>query len=103
MAWSWSHTREAYRNAEDNLRNLGADELKVIETEWSASTEGEYGGFDLDIEKYDKLLPLAGGDPDAIWKRASELATCDNGGSNAWVCPFGCHTVPFDAPDDEEA
>lgn len=34
---------------------------------------------------------------DDIWERASNLATCDNGGFNAWMCPFGCdcHTVSF--------
>jgi len=24
---------------------------------------------------------------------------CDNGGWNCWLCPSGCHTVPFDFPD----
>ncbi len=38
---------------------------------------------------------------DAIWQYASEdLRTCDNGGYNAWMCPWGCHTVSFDGPDD---
>jgi len=33
-----------------------------------------------------------------IWDRASGEPygrTCDNGGYNAWLCPSGCHKVPF--------
>lgn len=32
---------------------------------------------------------------DDIWERASNLATCTNGGHDAWMCPFGCHMVSF--------
>ena len=33
---------------------------------------------------------------DAIWDFASnKLKDCDNGGHNAYVCPFHCHEVPF--------
>jgi hypothetical protein len=32
---------------------------------------------------------------DMIWAFAEQQRTCDNGGFNAWMCPYGCHTVPF--------
>jgi len=39
---------------------------------------------------------------DFIWEQASEYATCDNGGFNAWMCPSGCgcHCVSFSPPDE---
>lgn len=37
-----------------------------------------------------------------IWEWASNNALCDNGGYRAWMCPDGCHTVPFDLEESEE-
>jgi hypothetical protein len=31
-----------------------------------------------------------------VWEKVKALAVCDNGGFEAWVCPYGCHTLPFD-------
>ena len=33
-----------------------------------------------------------------LWLRVETLATCDNGGHMAWICPFGCecHKISFD-------
>jgi hypothetical protein len=40
---------------------------------------------------------------DFIWEKASEFATCDNGGFGAWMCPHGCgpHCVSFNPPEDD--
>ena len=101
MAWSWSHTVEAYENARRNLGKLRKGELNVIYAEWEAHTSREEDEGAFDEPKYKAALTAARKIPadilaDAIWERAEELATCDNGGFNAWVCPFGCHTVSFD-------
>lgn len=113
MAWSWSHTGEAYANAYANLGRLDRELLEVIYAEWEASCPdvGDGAAEDeviepFDGDKYEKALVAAkeyshGMLVDAIWDRASASATCDNGGRNAWMCPYGCcpHMVPFDPPD----
>lgn len=114
MAWSWSHTEEAYENARLNTHDLSQEELAVILAEWDATTPDEdygYSGGDLndfDSEAYERALverlklpqdELAA----KVWDLACDLRTCDNGGWNAWLCPYGCHTVPFDREGDDEA
>ena len=109
MAWEWSHTHEAYADAERNLRELPRETLEEILAEWSANApdgyydDQGYRGDDFDQEAYDEGLANAKQLPDdtladTIWALASDQATCDNGGFKAWLCPYGCgcHTVPFD-------
>jgi hypothetical protein len=111
MAWSWSHTTEAYDNAQENLSLLPREDLEVIYAEWRAA-QSKSGRVDdsnyFNEKKYLRALKFAKTLPDDvladfIWERASEHATCDNGGFNAWVCPSGCHSVPFGKPDDDDA
>ena len=111
MAWSWSHTNEAYSNAYQNVQNKDREWLEVCYAEWHAAEPydedsamaGELDPNSFNEEKYNEALEdvheneipndvLA----DYIWERMSEAATCDNGGFNAWACPSGCHTVSFD-------
>jgi hypothetical protein len=109
MAWSWSHTNEAYEAARANLGRLEPSELQVIWAEWEAWT-GElendmWGGFH--DGRYITALRAARRIPSEhlandIWDRMSKQATCDNGGWNAWSCPFGCHTVSFTAEMTQE-
>lgn len=103
MAWSWSHTTEAYQNAETNTHGLALKTLQVIWAEWKAHTSREDDEAGFNEEKYKAALRLAHGKSatalaEDIWQWASELATCTNGGFEAWLCPFGCgcHMVPFD-------
>lgn len=118
MAWSWSHTTEAYENAQRNLEDLPKEELDVIYAEWvawkrghaiaraEAEAEGdeynEYVHEAFDESAYNSALKSAqmesrsGMIVKIVWPYVEEFATCDNGGFNAWVCPYGCHTVPFD-------
>ena len=110
MSWEWSHTNEAYENARDNLEKLSADTLAVIMAEWDAFEPNEHfssSSSTLNLEKYKQRLKYhrlqlrSGLDKQAlansIWDRAEKLRTCDNGGHNAWMCPFGCnrHRVSF--------
>lgn len=113
MAWSWSHTDEAYRYAESELRKLPREIQAEILAEWKAYESGkekdpdDFEPFDEDVFhrefallKFSTDLDLA----DSIWSRAEVNATCDNGGYNAWMCPYGCgpHCVDFGPEDGEE-
>lgn len=106
MAWSWSHTQEAYANAEQNLRDMPREDREIIFAEWRAA-QGKGGLIHdhnaFDNRKYERALAYAKNMDDEclsdfIWEHASEYATCDNGGFNAWMCPSGCgcHCVSFD-------
>lgn len=102
MAWSWSHTLEAYEYARSQIQDLGRENLEMIYAEWMAAEATDEEGSEpvFNSEKYDTALSRARYLPDDmladhIWDRASEAATCDNGGFRAWACPWGCHTVPF--------
>ena len=115
MAWSWSHTDEAYAEIEQQIHekadaaNNGDQEasgwLQVVWSEWVARNwKKDRVTTDLDLRKYERAIARAkrqgeelGYDKLAtdIWNWSSELATCTNGGGNAWCCPFGCHLIPF--------
>lgn len=98
MAWSWSHTPEAYANLEE----LPLETLRVIEAEWYAAKSNYTTTRFSEWHYVRELNRLTRGDipayilAESIWVSASEQATCDNDGYNAWMCPFGCHTVSFD-------
>lgn len=115
MAWEWSHAHKAYAAAYANLHSMAIEDLRVIWAEWRAACVGHsddepeanfcarcYAAALAEAQTIESAETLA----DDIWSRASGLATCDNGGFNAWVCPYGCgcHLVSFDreeANDDE--
>ena len=101
MAWEWSHTQEAYDNFANNVRKLDRDTLQVLYAEWHAFDENETADFNS--EKYKEARNTASRLPTDILARfviekATEQALCDNGGFNAWACPYGCpsHLVSFD-------
>lgn len=111
MAWSWSHTQEAYANAEANLYALPPETLREIAAEWCASSssddDADHEGFSP--ARYAHAYRTNGGIPadelaERIWDQASEQATCDNGGFQAWTCPYGCgpHTVSFSSSSDND-
>ncbi len=104
MAWSWDHTQEAYSNARANLFDLPQRDLIVIWSEWKASDRD--GNFDS--EKYAKAEAYAGDLPDDaladdIWEKMEAQAKCENGGYDAWACPYGCHChlISFDRNGEE--
>ena len=105
MAWSWSHTHEAYCNARAQIEQSPRDWLEVCYAEIRVEVPDD-GESQLDEGLYARALTQAKGLPsdvlaDAIWEYASELQTCTNGGWEAWCCPWGCHTVPFAPVADE--
>ena len=101
MAWEWSHTNEAYEYARERVFELEPQVLHVICAEWV--TDFRQPNWEVFYNK--KLNYFSAWDTDSlreyVWRRAKEQRTCDNGGFNAWVCPAGCHTVPF-GPKEEE-
>lgn len=107
MAWSWSHTAEAYTNARAQLEALDRETKVTIAAEWLSQNKTKPDH--IDIKRYKKSMSKAQRMPedvlhDFIWEKMEALATCTNGGWEAWCCPFGCmcHMVPFDPVEAQE-
>jgi hypothetical protein len=111
MAWSWSHTYEAYLYAHSQLYLLDRDTLLEIAAEWrmhdkhpdnDAAWADQWPKALAFIRSKFCALPNAS-IAEYVWKRAYEQQTCDNGGWNAWMCPYGCgpHCVDF-SPENEK-
>lgn len=102
MAWQWSHTDDALRNVQERIYML--DELTLIEVyaEWSCELRVE----DMDEARATARSFCRNGAHDliaeAIIEKVFDHQVCDNGGYNAHICPFGCHTVPFDELEDDD-
>lgn len=108
MSWSWSHTQEAYNHIYREVHNLSREHLIEIYAEWESYFAGggsienpptcpDDCGSDFAMtaaKQHATTLPkdiLA----DVVWERMLQQARCDNGGFNAYACPYGCHTVQF--------
>lgn len=105
MAWEWSHTAEGIDGARANLEALPVECLRTIYAEWEAWTGDSSSTSDFEEERYQVAMMEAGTmTADAlaasIWSRMEVLRTCDQGGFDAWACPFGCHTVPFELEEE---
>ena len=101
MAWEWSHTDDAYINARENLNALSRDDVKIIYSEIKAYQKTEYMVNDAWFKTLKYELARAHKFAtntliEFIWDFMGDFRTCDNGGFNAWCCPYGCHTVSFD-------
>lgn len=112
MTWNWSHTQEAYDNVYYNISQLSLETLREIATEiktyqdmLAQRPERLIEGLsDREIlwhpELHEMYLEKVNNLPadilvDLIYKFASEQAECTNGGYEAYVCPYGCHSVSF--------
>jgi hypothetical protein len=104
MAWSWSHTVEAYDNLHHNLHQQDSEWLRICYAEWEARKKqkpDEYREAEFSKYKYRITLNRAAKLPDdiladAIYEMAEEQALCTSGGHEAHCCPWGCHMLPFD-------
>ena len=103
MAWSWSHTAEGMENVRQNIMAQDREWLEVVYAEWHARVSVEDTPDEFNEHDYQRALQHAKTLPDDVladyvWERASEHATCENGGFEAHCCPFGCacHMVSFD-------
>jgi hypothetical protein len=116
MAWEWSHSAEAYDNVRTAIAAMPAEELIEIKLEWLAycdkriSDEDRQHGEPANFRRTEKRKAYWQGHcekmgtehlADDIYDMAENHATCDNGGHDMWVCPYGCHTVPASSEDDE--
>ena len=112
MTWDWSHTQEAYDNVYYNISQLSLETLREIATEiktyqdmLAQRPERVIEGLsDREIlwhpELHEMYLEQVNKLPadilvDLIYKFAAEQAECTNGGYEAYVCPYGCHSVSF--------
>src|SRR5438874_1632728 len=118
MAWSWSHTSEAYEYAREELLEQEREWLEVVFAEWRAAQEKHshinpvHANFNE--RKYERALKWAKSLRDDlaeevlaefIWEKMEAQATCTNGGWEAWCCPYGCvcHMVPFSPEEEDDA
>jgi hypothetical protein len=118
MVWDWSHSPEAYATLRENmqwliesglahfsdaptLQNLADMEFCVESwAECKLNAEGKQCNvetFDVAFMRGLELFRM-GGDAflDSWWDMVSDIRLCTNGGHYAYVCPFGCHKLPFD-------
>lgn len=104
----WSHSQVAYDHVRDQLFDKAelalndteiAEWIQIIWAEWKATKD-----YELDIIEYEKQLAFAkmfseihGFDSLIvdIWENANEARNCDNTMHDAWICPTGCHRLPF--------
>jgi len=104
--WSWSHTAEGIDNVRRNIGLMSDDEIAVCYAEIRARIPSKCAYFEDGFHAGRYPFALAGARAkiskgmrelieDAIFDFACEQALCDNGGFDAHVCPFGCHTVSF--------
>lgn len=96
MPWEWSHTAEAYWNAYLNVRDMTKAKLLEVLREWAYYNREEAGKHAHFRLPYNGRKLSQDALADEVWTRAENQALCDCGGFNAWVCPYGCHTVSFD-------
>lgn len=123
MAWTWSYTEEGYQNVHDNIHRMSREELIVCLAEfaahekcpedWDDEEDGDWQEYRMTHEPFDntefeavkKRLTESCLQVDTlaneVSRKATEFATCTNGGFEAWVCPSGCHTVSLDPPEDQ--
>lgn len=113
MSMSWSHSPEAIEYARDQFFALPLETLQVVYAEWKARASSADQSWNTWFEPdlYESALDYVRGPhgqdvgpiflAEMIWPWVEELCTCDNTFHNAWVCPWGCHTVPF-GPEEQE-
>jgi hypothetical protein len=107
MTWSWSHTDEAYQNVRDNIADLSQDTLKIILAEWQEYVAGGRKEREFNLDRYEKYLSAMSGlfigetAQESIYQLAKQESNCENGGYEAWVCPYGCHRVSFDREQED--
>ena len=116
MTWNWSHTQEAYDNVYYNISQLSFREnLAKLPLETLREIAAEIKTYQI-TKKVGKVEPT-GYWNEALYNKvlasnffsminkeelvhfiyefAVELNECTDGGHEASVCPYGCHTVSF--------
>ena len=98
MAWDLMGGVESLEGAWLNLLDLPLNDLREIYVEWKANGGGDES---YNEQVYDESLLLAQSMTSrematGIWLIAGDRGRCNDRGDEAWICPFGCHTVAFD-------
>lgn len=95
MTWEGNPSEEAHENLHDCDREF----LEVCFAEIKAARNRGNGHWEFNSQRYhSEYLPLAKTLvnetlANAIWDFATKLKETDNGGFNAYMCPFHCHKV----------
>jgi len=109
MSWSWSHTFAAYCYAKGELQEFDRSTLLEILAEWRMHDRHPDNDAAWPDQWPKALAAVTRLNEDVctqslverVWDRASTQKTCDNGGWNAWMCPYGCHCHCVDfGPED---
>ena len=102
--WEFSHSEEAYADLEENIYSQDRKWLETVYAEIQAIENGE-----LNQKKYKLELKTASNLSndalaEAIFEWTMQDRTCDNGGFNAYCCPFRCecHMVSMSLPEEKE-
>lgn len=101
--YPWSHSASAKTDLYHNIHDLDVESLREIYAEIKAGADKyshEESDDEFDKARYYKALSksqdisrenLA----QFVWGYAEMIRRCKDGARKAIVCPFGCHTVPF--------
>jgi hypothetical protein len=102
MVWQWSHTADGIDNVRTRLELQSRRWLVTVYAEWQARIchedeedefcDRKYRAARREARPLDDVALI-----DAVWDSMCELQYCENGGHEAWACPFGCgcHTLSF--------
>jgi len=108
MTWEWSHTQEAYDYVEDQIWRMDKETLQTIWAEWQMYHYCDQDMYAWHDQAYAVFVWLANRMlreqlAEVIWSGAHVQRLCTNGGWEAWVCPYGCHLVPFSPPKEDDS
>ena len=100
MVWQWSHTADGIDDVRTRLELQSRRWLVTVYAEWHARIchedeedefcDRKYRAARKQARQLDDVALI-----DAVWDSMCELQSCENGGHEAWACPFGCHLLSF--------
>lgn len=114
--WSWSYSNEGIDLIMKGIENEPLHDLEVAYAEFEAYRLKDRPNVKHEFNsaayrralKQARLIAETGEDilVSAIQSRAQEFSGSDNGGWNAYYCPYGCHTINLNdaekIPDESE-
>lgn len=102
--WEFSHSVEAYENLYCNIHHQDREWLETVYAEIKAAEDGELNQerYLEECEEASKLSSEALAE--FIYEWTMQDRTCDNGGHNAYCCPFRCmtHMISMNLEEEED-
>ena len=98
--YEWSHSHEAYANAERNLQFFPIEILREMYAEWKANSKNDKFNerkYKIALNKLVRENTPKDLIVEFLWEKISDYRTCGDGFFNAYGCPAGCypHQIPF--------